>query len=546
MEFKQVESLRRAKLEERDAAAQVAGAAAPAETSYSFPQRSVWCAVQALRHAWLNIYPLLALVIGVVFVFYVKQTREILAGMQQYWLVLGVLAVWAASIWYSMRVLSSTDFPGDADPHPASKGCTGWLNAETPRLAAFFGLAVIACASSIFLFEPDPSPHWIAPLAAGIVPLAWAVAWAGGSIAGLFVELRQRPVYRWSTLLVALGAAAIASYSWSTVPQPMRSDAVGFHLEDWLLGITIVLTLVPLFVRRTGAVAQLAMAGAFTVWVWVFYRTAIHHPGGSTLPILILALAGSGLWFTQRRRELLSMRQDPAKPDFEVGGKTFVALGVAFALQIVLVVALTLSPIGIGMQLGTVALLFLALALLAFFGILWVFLPKYVTWPSLALVPIFWYLALGNMPDHTLRETKFAPEPPGRPRLAEHFDKWRAQLPQRDDSPIFFVAAAGGGLRAAYWTATMLAAADDQTCGEFGRHVYAYSGVSGGSLGIGVYLAQRQVWEAKPPAERCQPGRRAEIVELLRRDFLAPVAGSLLFAEMTQRFVPFEIGRAHV
>jgi len=107
---------------------------------------------------------------------------------------------------------------------------------------------------------------------------------------------------------------------------------------------------------------------------------------------------------------------------------------------------------------------------------------------------------------------------------------------------VFFVAAAGGGLRAAYWTAIMLAAADDHTCGEFGRHVYAYSGVSGGSLGIAAYLAQRQVWEAKspPPSERCQTGRRQEMADLLRRDFLAPVAGSMLFAEMTQRYVPFD------
>jgi hypothetical protein len=64
--------------------------------------------------------------------------------------------------------------------------------------------------------------------------------------------------------------------------------------------------------------------------------------------------------------------------------------------------------------------------------------------------------------------------------------------------------------------------------------------VSGGSLGVAAYLAQRQVWEAKAPGERCQTGRRAEIAEMLGRDFLAPVAGSLLFAEMTQRFVPFD------
>jgi len=495
--------------------------------------------VEVLRHAWLNIYPLLAVLVGVVFVFYVKQTREILANLQQPLLLLGVLALWAASIWYSMRVLSSTDFPGDADPHPAASGCIGWLNAQAPRLAAFAGLVVIACVSSIFLTQ-NPSPDWIAPLAAGVVPVTWAAAWLGDRIAGRWRPLAPAPVYRWSTLLIALAAAGIAAFSWSTVPQSMRSAPDPLQLQDWRLYLCVTLTLVPLAVHRTGTLAHWAMAGVLGVWLWMVYKIAQGRPDGSTLPFLILALAAFGLWFTYRRRELLAIEKDAATPDFEVAGATFVTLGVALALQLVLVVALTLSPIAIGMRLGTLGILFLALALLAFFGIVWVFAPKYLTLPSLALVPLLWGMFAGNAPDHGLRDTKFSQAPPERPRLAEHFEQWQAQLPKRDDSPIFFVAAAGGGLRAAYWTATMLAAADDHTCGEFGRHVYAYSGVSGGSLGVAAYLAQRQVWEAKPPAERCQTGRRAEIADMLGRDFLAPVAGSLLFAEMAQRFVPFD------
>jgi hypothetical protein len=539
MELNQrVESLRLAKREEKEAAAQVAAAHEPA--TYSFPQRLVWCGVEVLRHAWLNVYPLLALLAGVVFVAYVRQTREILNGMEQHWLVFAVLAGWAASIWYSMRVLSGTDYPGDAGPHPAARRILSWLTAESPRLAPFFGLVAIACAASIFLHDGDPSPHWIAPLAAGVVPLVWAMAWLGDRIAGQFVPLVERPVYRWSALLVALAAAGIASYTWSTVPQPMRTAPEPLHLEDYLLGATVVFTLVPLLVRRTGMAAQWSMFAALVVWVWVVFWTERDHPGGSRLPFEILAFAAFGLWFTQRRRELLSIKQDAGTPSFEVRGQTFAALGVALALQVALVAALTMSPIGIGMRLGTIAILFVALALVAFFGIVWVFLPKYVTWPSLAVVPIVWYLALGNLPDHTLRGTKFAVQPPERPRIAEHFSEWRARLPDRDASPIFVVSAAGGGLRAAYWTATMLAIADDHTCGEFGRHVYAYSGVSGGSLGIAAYLAQRRVWEAKPADERCQAGRRAEIMEFLHQDFLAPVAGSLLLAEMTQRFVPFD------
>jgi hypothetical protein len=526
MAFSGIQELRRAKLDERTVPA--AGA------QYSLPQRLIWCGVQVLRHAWLNVYAILALVAGVVFIFNVKQTRELLANLEYDWLFLGVLAAWAASIWYSMRVLSSTDFPGDAEPHPAAAGCTGWLNAETPRLAAFAGLVVIAATSSIFLTEV-PSPHWIAPLCAGIVPLTWAVARLGNRSAGL----EQGPVYRVSTLLAAAGAAAIAWYTWSTVPHAMRPDAEALHLEDVLIGACVVLTLVPLALKRTGTAAQWAMAGALALWAWVVFETARHHAGFS-LPFCILALAAVGLWFVQARRRLFAIVEDPAAPKFDIGRPTVFALGVAFALQLALVVALTYSPIRLGMQIGTLGLFFLALALLAFFGIVWVFVPKYLTWPSLALVPLVWAVTVGNTPDHSLRGTKFAAKPAERPRLAEHYEQWRAQLPKRGDNPVFFVAAAGGGLRAAYWTATMLAAADDRTCGEFGRHVYAYSGVSGGSLGIAAYLAQRQVWEAKTPEGRCQTGRRAQIADMLGRDFLAPVAGSMLFAEMTQRYMPFK------
>ncbi|MDR0781125.1 MAG: hypothetical protein LBF16_10600, partial [Pseudomonadales bacterium] len=49
----------------------------------------------------------------------------------------------------------------------------------------------------------------------------------------------------------------------------------------------------------------------------------------------------------------------------------------------------------------------------------------------------------------------------------------------------------GGGLRAALYTAVVLALADDRTCGDFGAHVFAASGVSGGSLGIATWAVMR-------------------------------------------------------
>jgi hypothetical protein len=81
-----------------------------------------------------------------------------------------------------------------------------------------------------------------------------------------------------------------------------------------------------------------------------------------------------------------------------------------------------------------------------------------------------------------------------------------------------YVNAHGGGLRAAVFTAQVLARADDATCGAFGEQVAAFSGVSGGSVGIATYLLARQELMARggwsgcdraasgPPAES-PPGR---------------------------------------
>jgi hypothetical protein len=66
-------------------------------------------------------------------------------------------------------------------------------------------------------------------------------------------------------------------------------------------------------------------------------------------------------------------------------------------------------------------------------------------------------------------------------------------MPQHDpDDPVLFISAFGGGLRAAIFTAELLALADDSSCGKFGEHIVATSTVSGGSLGMATYLVARQ------------------------------------------------------
>ena len=52
--------------------------------------------------------------------------------------------------------------------------------------------------------------------------------------------------------------------------------------------------------------------------------------------------------------------------------------------------------------------------------------------------------------------------------------------------PVFIVAAAGGGAYSAHYTATFLARMQD-SCPNFAQHVFAISGVSGGSIGASLF-----------------------------------------------------------
>jgi tetratricopeptide (TPR) repeat protein len=64
-------------------------------------------------------------------------------------------------------------------------------------------------------------------------------------------------------------------------------------------------------------------------------------------------------------------------------------------------------------------------------------------------------------------------------------------------SSQLIVSADGGGLRAAAFTASVLAFADDFTCGAFGDRVRAVSGASGGSLGLATWLLAREAYLQK-------------------------------------------------
>jgi hypothetical protein len=121
-----------------------------------------------------------------------------------------------------------------------------------------------------------------------------------------------------------------------------------------------------------------------------------------------------------------------------------------------------------------------------------------------------------------------------RPSIATHFDKWYAKRHlTKDTVSIILVAAQGGGVRSAYWTAQVLSELDE-TNPKFDKNTYAYSAVSGGTLGVATY---------KQLKNNELDNKRQLSHAILNQDFFAPVSSWLVVPDLLQKFLPFPINR---
>ncbi|QIE26489.1 hypothetical protein SBC1_42340 (plasmid) [Caballeronia sp. SBC1] len=110
-------------------------------------------------------------------------------------------------------------------------------------------------------------------------------------------------------------------------------------------------------------------------------------------------------------------------------------------------------------------------------------------------------------------------------------------------TPNVIVNAYGGGLRAAIYTAQVLALADDASCGLFGDHIQTMSSVSGGSLGVAVYLAARQELKPRGLWKTCRMGDLKTpltdvVTQALVQDHLSPVIARMLSVDLVPAIHP--------
>ncbi|OYU56619.1 MAG: hypothetical protein CFE25_05150 [Chitinophagaceae bacterium BSSC1] len=119
-----------------------------------------------------------------------------------------------------------------------------------------------------------------------------------------------------------------------------------------------------------------------------------------------------------------------------------------------------------------------------------------------------------------------------------HFDAWARQLESNshsDSIPIFLIAAEGGALRTGAFTALLLSKLADADP-SFSKRVYAYSTVSGGSLGAGFFQSIQGLKDSLTE-HKLSPISR----QFFEMDFLSATTGKLVFAEIVQCMIPWHL-----
>lgn len=95
-----------------------------------------------------------------------------------------------------------------------------------------------------------------------------------------------------------------------------------------------------------------------------------------------------------------------------------------------------------------------------------------------------------------------------------------------DQLPVYFIATAGGGVRAAAWTASLLQQWQREEP-RFAARTFAISGVSGGAVGAAVFRACR----LRPEAAACVAG-------YLGADLLSPLLSAWMFEDVLGSLLP--------
>lgn len=256
--------------------------------------------------------------------------------------------------------------------------------------------------------------------------------------------------------------------------------------------------------------------------------------------VLCLVLAAVSYVFFVYRRQIFRLQEiATVRHVHELSRGTKIGVSAVAVISALLFVWFTIAPVVVPQKIGMGAILLVAAASWVALGSFLVFLSARWRFPVIATLIVLAILFSRWNDNHWIRTVP--PRSVKRDSVIAAFENWHTRVQQFPaPHPLYIVATEGGGIRAAYWTGIVLGGLQD-TNPNFATHLFAISGVSGGSLGAVMFDGL----VAENDGRSFQENAHA----ILSRDFLSPALAAMLYPDLVQRVLPipvayFDRGRA--
>ena len=370
-----------------------------------------------------------------------------------------------------------------------------------PIRFSFLTLVVFAVA----LLLTDQGKDAIAALAEGKAGSPWWGVLGVQVLFAVLVALFAAQAWYWSRQLLRI--------HFQGQPDPARWP-ITVSWGPRLLGLAVF------------AIAILGLNGVRRTYDGVMRKPAF------VLLVIMIALAIEAalfVFFVILRRKMLGPL--PTVPNLKaLGPVTLRILGLTALLAVVVFFGSTFAVQRLA-RIGTMSILLTSLGLWVSLGGLLVYAGMKARIPILTWLLLFAIIISPLADNHAVRTTSGGVPP--RAGVDAAFATWYGQLVADTQGapaprPVFIVATEGGGIRAAYWTAAVLTSLSDTVPG-FTQHLFAVSGVSGGSLGAVTYRALL--------AEPAGGPIRKHARNALGFDALAPTISAFTQQDFVQRFL---------
>lgn len=450
----------------------------------------------------------------------------------------------------------------------------------------YFGATLKPCRFSVLMLLAALLFLWMAPQGQDVLRALGEWSWRTGNNDG---ELNVG--FLWDVVTAILFLAALVFWAtnvwyWARVmlrfdfgeandptrDKSSRGDPVRKKLPRFL-GVSAFFTVAIAFFKACfaykdagsqGVVSLLIFYGVACVFLgWVFYRTTDKRSRWSQkLYDRWVDKPISQKYYMQK--VISGLQMDDVDQLYAVKYRrlsdlpfiTKLSLALSLTLSLCLFSLFLVWP-GSASYFGAATIVLLAAAAWIPFGSVLVYFGTKYSFPILTVILILAIVFSLWNDNHAIRALPSTPDAAyaNRKTVAADFAEWLDERLKRWGSatyegrhPVFIVAAEGGGIRAAYWAATVLTELQQRNPG-FADHVYALSGVSGGSLGLAVFAALlRQDLRLNADTQDRRggdvantPSMRKTAKRILSHDFLSPTVAYMLYPDLVQRLLPWAV-----